>query len=184
MMETVYFYSSVIGGGLLVLLVLMMLLSGGDADFEADATPDLDGGAADPSTTLFQLSLKTVIAFVTFFGLAGMAANDRGFSTGATLGIAIASGAFAFFMVGYVMQVMMSLQSKGNVDLKKAIGSSAKVDLRIPEKHTGSGKVAVVVGGRLVHRKAVTMGDAIPTGAEVVIDGMPAPDTFEVSPLQ
>ena len=182
-MESVYFYSSVIGGSLLVLLVLMMLVSGGDADFEADATPDVDGGAADPSATLFQLSLKTVIAFVTFFGLAGMACSKSDIAPGTTLGIAAASGAFAFFMVGYVMQLMMSLQARGNVDLKAAIGSSATVDLRIPPNHTGSGKVAVVVGKRLVHRKAVTKGDAIPTGAEVVINGMTAPDTFEVSPL-
>ena len=84
-------------------------------------------------------------------------------------------------MVGYVMQAMMALQSKGNIDMKEAIGQSAKVDLRIPENHTGSGKIIVIVGGRMLNKKAATKGDAIPTGTEVVVDGMSAPDTYEVS---
>lgn len=183
-METIYLYCSAIGGGLLILLVLMMLVSGGDAEFEADATPELDGGDIDASRVIFQLSMKTVVAFITFFGLAGMACTKGELSTSASLAIAIACGLAAFVMVGYVMQAMMSLQSKGNVDLQSATGQSAKVDLRIPAKNEGSGKIIVIVGGRQITRKAVTTGDAIPTGAEVVIDGMTAPDTYQVSPKQ
>lgn len=183
-METIYLYCSAIGGGLLILLVLMMLLSGGDAEFEADATPEIDGGDIDASRVLFQLSLKTVIAFITFFGLAGMACTKGGVSTSATLAVALAAGMAAFIMIGYVMQTMMALQSKGNVDLKSATGQSAKVDLRIPANNEGSGKIIAIVGGRQITRKAVTSGDAIPTGAEVIIDGMSAPDTYQVSPKQ
>ena len=180
-METVYFYCAAIGGGLLVLQVLMMLVGGGDTDFDGDVSPDMDVGDMAASTVLFQLSLKTVIAFVTFFGLAGMACVQAEVSHSTTVVVALVAGLAAFVMVGYLMQLMLSLQSKGNVDLKSAIGQSAKVDLRIPGKRSGTGKVAVVVGGRLKTQKAVTSGDAIPTGADVVIEGMAAPDTFEVS---
>ena len=181
-METVYFYCSAIGGGFLLLQVFMMLFSGGDIDFDTDASPEMDAGDIDASRVLFQLSSKTVIAFVTFFGLAGMACTKGEVSTSATLAVALAAGLGAFLMIGYVMQSMMALQSKGNVNLPDATGKSAKVDLRIPASHSGACKVAVIVGGRLITQKAVTSGDAIPTGAEVVIVGMTAPDTFEVSP--
>jgi len=180
-METVYFYCSAIGGGFLLLLVVMMLFSGGDADFDSDASPEMGAGDIDASRVLFQLSSKTVIAFVTFFGLAGMACTKGEVSTSATLAVALAAGLAAFVMIGYVMQTMMALQSKGNIKLEDATGKSAKVDLRIPANMTGAGKIAVIVGGRLITQKAVTKGDAIATGAEVVVTGMTAPDTFEVS---
>jgi hypothetical protein len=90
----------------------------------------------------------------------------------------------AFIMIGYCMQSMMALQSRGNINLMDAKGQSAKVDLRIPENHTGTGKIIVIVGGRMLNKKAVTKGDAIPTGSEVVVDGMTSPDTYEVSHKQ
>ena len=58
-METVYFYCSVIGGVFLVLQVLLMLISGGESDFDTDASPELDVVDIDASYVLFQLSLKT-----------------------------------------------------------------------------------------------------------------------------
>ncbi|MFT4514333.1 MAG: hypothetical protein ACI89X_000181 [Planctomycetota bacterium] len=180
-METVYFYCAAIGGGFLILQVLLMLISGGESDFDGDASPELDVGEIDASYVLFQLSLKTVIAFVTFFGIAGMACTKGDVSTSATLAVALAAGLGAFMMIGYCMQAMMALQSRGNINMMDAKGQSAKVDLRIPENHTGSGKIIVIVGGRMLNKKAVTKGDAIPTGAEVVVDGMTAPDTYEVS---
>jgi hypothetical protein len=181
-METLYIYCAAIGGGLLVLQVLMLLVSGGESDFDTDASPESGVGDIDASHVLFQLSLKTVVAFITFFGLSGLACISAGLTTSLTMTIAAASGMAAFIMVGYAMQSLMALQSKGNVDLRLATGQSAKVDLRIPAANSGAGKVAVVVGGRLLTKKAVTNGDAIPTGAEVIIQGMTSPDTFEVTP--
>lgn len=183
-MESVYLWSAAIGGSLLVLLVLMMLI-GGDADADADVSPDIDVGDigdADPSRVLFELSTKTVIAFVTFFGLAGMSATKAGMTNGTSLAIALGAGAVAFFLVGQAMQALRSLQSNGSAALSSAVGQRARVDLRVPEKHTGTGKVQVIVGGRMLTRKATTAGPAIPTGAEVVIKKMASPDTFEVEP--
>jgi hypothetical protein len=182
-MENVYFYCAVIGGGLLVLQVMMLLLGGGDSDFDADGSPDMDASDVHASSVLFQLSLKTVVAFVTFFGLAGMASLQAEASSSTALLVALGAGLIAFLMVGYIMNLMMSLQSKGNLVLESAIGRSAKVDLRIPANHSGAGKIIVVVGGRVKTQKAVTSGETIPTGTEVIIKGMSAPDTYEVSTL-
>ena len=183
-METVYFYCAAIGGCFLIIQVLMMLFSGGESEFDSDASPELNVGDIDASYVLFQLSLKTVVAFVTFFGIAGMACVTGDVGTSATLAVALAAGLGAFIMVGYCMQAMMALQSRGNINLMDAKGQSAKVDLRIPENYTGAGKIIVIVGGRMLTQKAVTKGDAIPTGTEVVVDGMTAPGTYEVSHKQ
>jgi hypothetical protein len=186
-METVYLYCAAIGGGLLLIQVILLLVGGGDTDLDGDMSPDVDladaPDAGDAASVVVQLSVKTVIAFITFFGLAGMASIEAEFTQTTTLLTAIGSGAAAFFLVGYLISLLMSLQSDGNVDLKDAVGSSATVYLRIPEKNTGSGKVTVAVGGRMMTKKAITKGEQIPTGTEVIIRGMTAPDTFEVSTL-
>ena len=43
-MENVYFYCSVIGGAVLILQVLMMLISGGEGEFDTDASPEAGVG--------------------------------------------------------------------------------------------------------------------------------------------
>ena len=182
-METVFFYCAAIGGGILVLQTLLLVIGIGDSDIDADITPDGDADFGDGSI-LLQLSLKTVIAFITFFGLAGLACIEAELSNGLTIAIATVSGLAAFYMVGYLMRLLVSLHSSGNVDLTVAIGSSAKVYLRIPEKKSGFGKITVAVQGRTVTSKAVTTGEMIPTGAEVIIRRMTSPDTFEVNTPQ
>lgn len=183
-METVYFYCAVIGGALLLIQVAMLLFGGADADFDTDVSPEADLAGAEASSILFQLSLKTVIAFVTFFGLAGMACLDAAVSDANTLLTAVAAGAGAFCLVGYLMRFLYSLQTSGNLDLGKAVGQTAKVYLRVPAGREGFGKITLAVAGRTVVRKAVTGGDMIPTGAEVVIQKLVAPDTFEVKTPQ
>ena len=184
-MESVYFYCAAIGGGFLVLQTLLLFIGVGDADVDADLSPE--GDASDVASghgILLQLSFKTVVAFVTFFGLTGLACVGAEMSTGATLGISIAAGLAAFWLVAYLMSLLLSLQSTGTIDLSGAVGSSAKVYLRIPEKNSGFGKITVAVQGRTVTEKAVTRGEGIPTGSEVIIDGMTSGDTFEVSTRQ
>ncbi|MFK7743142.1 MAG: hypothetical protein AB8H80_22700 [Planctomycetota bacterium] len=182
-MEQVYLYCAAIGGGLLALQVLLMLVGGGDADFDGDVSPELEVevDASDAGRVLFDLSLKTIVAFITFFGIAGMMCVRSGATTGLTLAVAIGTGSLAFILVGQAMQALRSLGSSGNADPKSAIGQRVRVELRIPEEHTGTGKVLVLVGGRIVSRKAATSGSAIPTGEEVVIASMAAHDTYEVT---
>ena len=185
-METIFFYCAAIGGGILVLQTLILVIGLGDSDIDVDIGPDVDADFGDSSGggILLQLSLKTVIAFLTFFGLAGLACIEAEMSSGMTLTIATIAGITAFYMVAYLMRLLVSLHSSGNIDLRSAVGSRANVYLRIPEKNSGVGKITVAVQGRKVMSKAVTPGDSIPTGAEVIIQRMTSPDTFEVNTPQ
>ena len=180
-METVYFYCAAIGGGILVLQVLLLLI-GGDADADTDLAPEIDVSDVSTGADVFlQLSLKTAIAFFTFFGLAGLAALEAELSTTWALTIATGSGCVAFYLVAYLMRLLASLRSDGTLDLHKAIGLPARVYLRIPESLGGVGKITVTLQGRTVTHKAVTAGGEIPTGSEVVIRGIRGAGTFEVS---
>ncbi len=180
-METIYFYCATIGGGILVLQTLLLVLGAADMEVDTDITPDGDATLEGASSSIFlQLSLKTLIAFVTFFGLAGMACHSAGMGKGMTVACSTGAGLMAFYLVGYLMSLMVSLQSQGNLDLSKGVGEIARVDLRIPGQNQGYGKVRIALQGRTVISKAVTAGAEIPTGAAVTICAMRGHDTFEV----
>ncbi len=191
-METVYFYCAVVGGTVLLLQTLMLVfgLSHADTDLDVDTDP---GDALDPSghggdqghaaDGFFKvLSFKTLVAFVTFFGLGGLACLEAGMKRESTLAAAVAMGLAALWLVAWLMGALGRLQSSGNLDLQNAIGASARVYLRIPARCQGPGKVTVLVQGRSIECKATTSGEEIPTGSAVRIVGLASPDTLEVTP--
>jgi len=188
MLKNVYLLSAVVGGTILVVQTILLLVGGGgDSDAEVDAG-DVDGGDGDhggDADTYFKvLSFKTVVAFVTFFGLTGMACRESGLQSIPTLVIAIGAGAVALYIVAYLMAGLSRLQSKGNLDLCNAVGQNGKVYLRVPGKRSGTGKVIVSIQGRKVECKAVTEGPEIATGTPVRVVQTSTSDTLEVLPLE
>jgi hypothetical protein len=191
-METVYFYCAVVGGTVLLLQTLMLVFGLGhaDAEFDADTDPGdvLDtgghgGGHGHAADGFFKvLSFKTLVAFVTFFGLGGLACLEAGMKRGSTLAAALAMGIAALWLVAWLMSALGQLQSSGNLDLQNAVGATGTVYLRIPARRQGPGKVTVVLQGRSVQCKATTADAEIPTGSAVRIVGLASPDTLEVLP--
>jgi hypothetical protein len=174
-LQTIYLGAAV-AGGFLLLVQLALALLGGDGDADVDG-PDAEHPEGHG------ISFRTVVAFVTFFGIGGMAA--RGFGAGAWSGllIALACGALAFWLVGLAMLQLSRLRSSGNVDPRNAIGAQAKVYLTIPGLDGGDGRVTVPVQGRSMQFRAVTRGPQIPTGRFCKVVGVRGEDTLEVEPL-
>lgn len=189
-MESLYFLCAVVGGSILVLQVLLTLLGvtdiGGDADLDVELDADTDlPGHADASDAFFKvLSFKTLVAFVTFFGLSGLACGHAGLSPLWTFLVSFAAGSGALYVVAWMMAGLARLQSAGNFDLRRAIGTAAKVYLTVPGRGAGAGKVTVALQGRSVEAKAVTGGGELSTGTMVRIVGVAAPDTVEVVALE
>ncbi|MCC6671026.1 MAG: NfeD family protein [Planctomycetes bacterium] len=192
-MTSIYWYSAVVGGTVLVVQVLLLALGVGAGD-HSDVDPgDVSHGDAghghagadsgDAGWFFKVLSFKTLVAFATFFGLSGLAAESAQLGHGLSLGLAVAAGFVALFTVAWLMEAMHSLQSSGNLDLGNAVGANATVHLRIPGTRTGQGKVLLSVQGRKVECKAVTPGEPIATGAEVRVVGLDGPDVLAVVPL-
>lgn len=179
-MDSIYLYCAAIGGALLVLQFVLLALGGsGDA---SDGPPTVDGSAHD-ALFLKYLSLQTVAAFATFFGLTGLATQNAGWSPAMATMAAILAGAIALLAVGKATAALLRLQSSGNLDLANAIGQEASVYLRIPAAGEGNGRVLVTVQGRKVEAKAVSQAAEFATGARVRVLARAADDLLVVGPL-
>lgn len=182
----IYLVCAVVGGTLLVLQTVLMAVGGHHGgDFGHDG--DVGGGASDAHGAEHDagfvkwLSLKTIVACLTFFGLAGLAANQAGAPSALGLGIALLAGTAAIVFVALLMAGLGRLQSKGNLDLQNAVGVTCKVYLRVPPARSGVGKVTLELQGRFVEAEAVTAGAEIPTGAAVRVVAVAGPLTLEVA---
>ena len=199
-LANVYLYCAAVGGTVLVVQTILLLVAG--TDHGGDATDagssDVDAGVAHDATldhhdvaqshaaeTIFLkwLSIKTVVAFLPFFGLAGLAGGRAEWPPIVTLLVALVAGLAALFVVGWLMASLGRLQSTGTVNLANAVGQTGKVYLRIPRSLGGAGKVTVEVQGRSVECRAVTAAAEIPTGAPVRVVAVNG-NLLEVAPLK
>lgn len=188
-METIYLGCAAVGGTILVVQTVMLMFGGGDHDMDAVHVDTSDIGAADSGEVHAQdsgfglFSVRTVAAFLTFFGLGGWAGMNAGWSSGATIAVAFGAGLVMLFAVAWLFHAQKKLASQGNLDPGGAVGKTARVYLRIPEGNSGKGKITVALQGRTAEFNAFTNGRAIPTDAEVRVVRQVTVDTFEVEPL-
>jgi membrane protein implicated in regulation of membrane protease activity len=202
-MESLFMVCAAFGGVLMIgqMILLMFGIGGHGGDFDHDADVATDSGADGHdtgaehdhgahgqhqhygSTWFFRIiSIRTVIAGITFFGLAGMAARTSGFDVSLQLAIAAGSGVAAMYGVYFLMQALYRLNSDGTVRTSRAIGLEASVYLPIPAHHQGAGKVHITVQNRLMEYEAVTAGERLPSGTRVVVVALRGPDLLEVEP--
>lgn len=168
-MSLIYLTAALIGGMILVIQLFLALLGIGlDVDLEAGEAGE--GG----------LSFRTAVAFITFFGIGGMAASRAEFSPTATLIIALLCGGLAFWLVGLIMLQIARLQTSGNLDIQKAEGLDARVYVTIPAEKEGAGKVTVSLQGRSVQLRAVTLGPEIRSGSRCRIVAVRSDNTVVV----
>jgi hypothetical protein len=179
-MRSVYIVCALLGGTVLLVQTALLFFGVGDSHPGFDFHSDTDIG--DGSFGL--LSTKAVSAFLTFFGLSGFGALEAGWGRGVALGVGVLAGLAIMVVVVWLLRMQMRLASQGNLDPKQAIGTTATVYLRIPERRSGQGKVTVSLQGRSQEFLAVTGGPAIPTGDTVRLVSMPTAGLFEVVSLK
>ena len=84
-------------------------------------------------------------------------------------------------LLALLFKWVMKLRNDGNIDNRNAIGVAGRVQLVIPPQRSGEGKVHLMVQGAYVEREAVTDdGEAIPTGAEIIVVGVSGQTTLVV----
>jgi len=198
-MHWLYMLFAVVGGTVMVCQFVMTLIGiGGDADFVDDLsdvphdvsgdTGHVDGshgehtGEHHSSNWLFGvLTFRTVIAAITFFGLAGLGGSSGGLNPLASFLVALIAGSGALFGVHWIMQQLQRLQDDGTVRIGRAVGKKGVVYLSVPPHKTGAGKVHLNLQNRTVEYLAMTADDRIPTGAQVTVTDVLGPDTVEVA---
>jgi hypothetical protein len=151
------------------------------ADGHGDASHDQHGHDHGSHWLFGVISFRTVIAALAFFGLAGKAAQSAGLRPDwAPLVIALAAGFAAMYAVHWIMRTLFRMKSEGTARIEYSVGKAGNVYLRIPANRTGSGKITLNLQNRTMEYQAVTSGEALPTGANIVVVGVVGPDTVEV----
>lgn len=187
--EKFYLICAIVGGIVLaVRLVLMFMggdMDGADTDVSGMDIGDMDGvdidaghmdmghdasdmTSADSSDFSFQvLSLQSLSAFFTMFGLVGLAIT-RQWQQSLALSLlgAFLAGSASVWIIGKMFEAAVRMQSSGTLNMRNAIGATGKVYLNIPEK--GIGRVTVKFQSRVMELDAVSDdGLAIPTDTAI-----------------
>jgi hypothetical protein len=198
----VYFICAVFGGTLMVLQLVMMIVgvgdtdssdfdsggdvggdSIGDADSDGVSGTDGDSSIAGHSHTadIFKvLSIRTIIAGITFFGLGGLAGLTGGMSKPVSVILAISSSLIAIYFVYYLYLSVANLKSDGSISSKTLVGSFGNVYIKIPASGTGIGKVLVNQQERTMEYEAMTAGNELKAGTPIVVVCIVSPTTVEV----
>jgi hypothetical protein len=199
-METAYMICFVAGATLLACQFLLSALGiGGHHDIGGDhevgdlhdpglhdthAGGDHDHGAHHETVGTWFVSLltfRTLVAAITFFGLAGLAASREWGAGMNSFLVAVGAGLAALFIVGYLMRSMSRLKAEGTVRMDRAVGKSGTVYLPIPARKGGIGKVMLNLQNRTVECQAVTAEQELLTGSKVVVVAVVSHDTVEVA---
>ncbi len=164
------FYGIAIVATVLFLIQFVLSIIGVGIDSEVDFhTGDSLDADASFDTEIQLFSVRSIVAFFTFFGWTGVIVlNNTGKVWVATI-FACLAGVAAMATVAYIMYLLYKLEYTGNVHLEQAIGSTGEVYIRIPEKKNGMGKVHINVQGSLREVDAWTEGKELPTGTKIKI---------------
>lgn len=187
-METLYLVSAIVGGTVLLCQFLLSVLGAGD-HHDVDAGHDFHGGehlvdGHDTSRLVGVLSLQTIAAALTIFGLSGMAATGQQMTASGALLVGLGGAAGTVLLVSWTMGQLYQLKADGTARIERSIGKCGTVYLTIPEKRSGIGKVTLSLQNRTVEFQAVTAQEKLPTGAKVVIVNVISSDTVEVAPAE
>lgn len=176
------FWSLAIVGTVVFVFKLIMLFVGLDGDSDLDF--DLEDGG-DSTGAFNLLSLQSVACLAMGTGWMGLVALlNLGFGSLHSWSLGLAFGFVLVVASAKLMQLAMSLESSGTLNLQRAVGQNGTVYLRIPED--GVGQVQVIVQGRLVTTDARSSGPSIATGTKIRvegIDGSTAGSTLIVAPV-
>jgi hypothetical protein len=155
-------------------------VSGHDSAWHHDATTDAPHSAASWFYEI--ISIRTLSAAVTFFGLAGKTAVAYGYSPGGSFVLAAVAGLAAMYIVYWLFKQVYKLQHTGTENIRNAIGAPAIVYVPIPGKRAGAGKVTFRLQNRSVEYQAVTEEEnRLATGEKVVIVAIVNSDTVRVA---
>lgn len=195
LVDYIYLGCASVGGTILAIQFFMMILGlGGDAagfdgdldvsdgvDFSGNSISVVDHG----STFLFSvISFKTIVAAMTFFGLAGLATSAEGISPLMGFVISLVAGGAAMFIVHGLMQAMYKLNANGAIRIQRSLGQSGTVYIPIPGNHSGEGKIQLRLQNRIVELRAVTShAELLSVGAKVVVSKLVTPLTVQVELL-
>jgi len=163
------FWSISIVFSILFFIQFVMSLLGLDflGESDTDAGETETGYSMDGDFAL--LSVRSIIAFFTFFGWTGVMLLSKGSGVFTATFFALLAGFAAMLLVAYLFYIFHKLSRNEKVDMYQVLFTTAEVYLTIPERRKGKGKVHVRIGNAYRELDAVTEGEVISTGQKVKV---------------
>ena len=153
------FAASALVGGILFLLWFALMMIGGVAADIFEGLLGMEGvGDLGADASFKALTFQGLMAFLMFFGLAGLYTVKSTETSTLAIGIGGIAGFASMYGTGMLFQLFITLQSDGTVEISEAVGATGSVYLRIP--HDGAGQVQVNFGGSLRTMNAKSHDDA------------------------
>ena len=157
-LELIFAASALVGGVLFLLWFALMMIGGVAADV-FEGLLGLEGvGDLGADASFKALTFQGLMAFLMFFGLAGLYTMKATDTSTIAIGVGGAGGFASMWGTGKLFQLFITLQSDGTVEISEAVGANGTVYLRIP--HDGAGQVQVNFGGSLRTMNAKSHDDA------------------------
>ncbi len=148
----------------LAMVFMTFLGFDGDGEFETDSDTDLDGEGA------FQLfTFRNFIYFFTTFAWTGLYCLDRGIREEWTLVISTGVGLVVMIIIAGLFYFIHKLAQDKSIRLEDSVGETATVDVRIPRRGEGSGKITITIAGALRNVNASSSGPEISRGKKVKV---------------
>jgi len=151
-------FSSVVFG-----FQLLMTLLGFDSGADTDVSDvDLSG-----EFSLF--SLRSIVAFLLFFGWTGVMVLNGGGSLTRAITLGGVAGSIAMIIIAYLLYQMYKMEESGTISLDSAIGQEGEVYIPIPSNLNGKGKIQIQVENKIMELTAVTNNNKLSTGKKVKV---------------
>lgn len=129
-----------------------------------------DGGNPGDFSIMSMFSVQGIVTFLTVMGWTSIVSISAGTPPLLSILIGVAFGFIAMFAVAKLIHASRKLTENGTLNLRNAIGGTARVYVPIPESGRGEGKVTMNLQGRYVECSAITLGEKrLGTGAVVRI---------------
>ena len=156
------FAASALVGGILFTLYFFLLMIGGIATdiFDGLFGIDVDMGA---DASFKALTFQGIMAFLMFFGLAGLYVTKSGGGRSPAILAGGAAGGLSMYATGKLFELFVNLQQDGTMELSEAIGAKGQVYLRIGDDGVGQVTVEVNEAQRTFNAKSED-GTGIATG--------------------
>ena len=130
--------------------------AGGHADTHAEGHTDSHGDSHHFDNIMGYFTIRNLTAFFMGFGWGGMSMKQNGYDTFLSTVVAIIVGLVFVFVVVMIMKALSKLRAEGTLLIANAVGATGTVSINIPEDMKGTGKISVVVQGRLAELEAIT----------------------------
>jgi len=156
-------WSIAILSSVLLLLQLILTLVGLESGHDADVNHDVPG---DEQFHIF--STRSITAFFSLFAWVGLASLQPGRPVGIALGIAFLAGTAAMFLVAGLFYALSRMTEDSTFNAQTLVGAQGKVYIPVPGARAGNGKVTISLGA-VRELDAITDGEALPTGAPVLV---------------